>query len=360
MRVRGRCIRAAGGVFRSENGGRDWKEIGLGGHSVRALVQSAASPDVLIAGAVDGVFRSRDAGKNWERISPENHEDLRNFDSIALDPKDADTIYAGTFHLAWKTTDGGRNWSPVQKGMVDDSDVMSITIDTGNPLHVFSSACSGIYHSSDGGASWMKFKGIPSTSRRTVQIKQDPQHPEIVYAATTEGLWRTVDDGASWKPITPVSWSVLSMLIDPVNPQRLILGTERMGVEISEDGGATYHQSNQGFSHRRIADMAIDPAKPGHALVVLTNAIEPLLETSDAGQSWQSLSTTTKDWSAARRVCRTERLVGRSFERRTGSLRGRSVVARGANRRDSRACESGGDESCDETEWRSQRCGQHG
>ena len=67
---------------------------------------------------------------------------------------------------------------PVQKGMVSDSDVMSISIDPGNPDHVFSSACSGIYHSPDGGANWTKFKGIPTTRRRTVQIKQDPQHPE--------------------------------------------------------------------------------------------------------------------------------------------------------------------------------------
>ncbi len=113
--------------------------------------------------------------------------------------------------------------------MVDDSDVMSITIDQNNASHVFASACSGIYHSPDGGANWTKFKGIPKDSRRTVHILQDPKRPMTVYAATTEGLWKTSDDGATWRLITPVSWSILSMVIDPENSDRLILGTERLG-----------------------------------------------------------------------------------------------------------------------------------
>ena len=88
-------------------------------------------------GATDGVYRSEDSGKHWARISPEKHEDLRNFDSIAIDPHDPNTIYAGTYHLPWKTVDGGKNWAPVHQGMVDDSDVMSITIDQNDRLARF-------------------------------------------------------------------------------------------------------------------------------------------------------------------------------------------------------------------------------
>ena len=94
----------------------------------------ASDPDILVAGTLDGVYRSRDASKSWERISPEHHEELRNLDSLAIDPRDPQTIYAGTFHLPWKTTDGGRNWRPIHDGMIDDSDVMSIadrSVDSG-------------------------------------------------------------------------------------------------------------------------------------------------------------------------------------------------------------------------------------
>src|SRR5580700_5566735 len=280
-----------GGVYRSADAGHTWQLIGLEGLVVRAIAQARSNPDLLIAGATDGVYRSEDSGKHWARISPEKHEDLRNFDSIAIDPDDPNIIYSGTYHLPWKTIDGGKNWSPVHQGMVDDSDVMSITIDQNNASHVFASACSGIYHSPDGGANWTKFKGIPKDSRRTVHILQDPKRPATVYAATTEGLWKTSDDGATWRLITPVSWSILSMIIDPENSDRLILGTERLGIQVSENGGQTYRASNLGFSHRRIVDAAIDPQHPERALVVLTSKFEPLLETNDSGRTWTPLAT---------------------------------------------------------------------
>jgi photosystem II stability/assembly factor-like uncharacterized protein len=279
-----------GGVYRSTDAGRTWRLVGLGGHAVRALAAAPSNPDILVAGAIDGVYRSTDAGNHWTRISPKDHEDLRNFDSIAIDPHDPNTIYAGTYHLPWKTVDGGKTWAPIHQGMVDDSDVMSIAVDQNNPSHVFASACSGIYHSADGGASWAKFKGIPTTSRRTVHILQDSKLPLTVYAATTEGLWKTADDGASWHLVTPASWSILSMVIDPENSDRLILGTERLGIQISEDGGQTYRAANQGFSHRHIVDVATDPQHPERFLVVLTNSFEPLLETSDAGRTWTPLA----------------------------------------------------------------------
>jgi photosystem II stability/assembly factor-like uncharacterized protein len=283
-----------GGVYRSSDAGRTWHLIGLDGRVVRAIAQAPSNPDILIAGATDGVYRSDDSGKQWVRISPAGHEDLRNFDSIAVDPHDPNTIYAGTYHLPWKTVDGGKNWAPVHQGMVDDSDVMSITIDQNNASHVFASACSGIYHSPDGGTNWTKFKGIPKDSRRTVHILQDPKRPTTVYAATTQGLWKTSDDGATWRLITPVSWSILSMVIDPENSDRLILGTERLGIQVSDNGGQTYRASNQGFSHRRIVDAAVDPQHPERALVVLTSNFEPLLETNDAGRTWTPLATGLK------------------------------------------------------------------
>jgi len=279
-----------GGVYRSGDAGHTWQLLGLDGHMVRAMAIAPSNPDTLVAGAIDGVYLSKDAGKHWNRISPENHDDLRNFDSIAIDPMDPNTIYAGTFHLPWKTVDGGKNWAPIHQGMVDDSDVMSITVDQNDRAHVFASACSGIYHSADGGAMWTKFKGIPPTSRRTVHILQDPKRPLTVYAATTGGLWKTSDDGASWRMITPASWSILSMLIDPENSDRLILGTERLGVQVSENGGLTYRASNQGFSHRRIVDAAADPQHPERALVVLTSNFEPMLETADGGRTWTPLA----------------------------------------------------------------------
>ena len=116
-----------GGVFRSDDSGATWRASGLAGQSVRALIQTEADKDLFFAGTLDGVYRSHDDGSRWERISPAGHADLRNFDSLLSDPRDANILYAGTYHLAWKTVDGGKNWQNIPTGMVDDSDVMSIT-----------------------------------------------------------------------------------------------------------------------------------------------------------------------------------------------------------------------------------------
>jgi photosystem II stability/assembly factor-like uncharacterized protein len=96
-----------GDLFHSKDGGRTWEIVAdLHGKSLRALSISIANPRVLVAGALDGIYRSRDGGSTWERISPENHAELRNVESIAIDPANADVIYAGTWHLPWKTEDG--------------------------------------------------------------------------------------------------------------------------------------------------------------------------------------------------------------------------------------------------------------
>jgi photosystem II stability/assembly factor-like uncharacterized protein len=278
-----------GGVYRSEDAGRTWKLAGLAKETVRALAQAPTNPREFVAGSLTGVYRSMDDGNTWERISPANHEDLRNFDSVAFDPRDEKIIYAGTYHLPWKTMDGGKNWSPVVKGMIDDSDVMSIVVDPENPSNVHATACSGIYHSVDAGQNWKRYSGIPFVFRRTQLIKQDPQHPDTLYAGTTSGLWKTTNEGGTWTRTTPGDWVVNAILIDPKNPQHVILGTEREGVQISENGGSTFAAGNAGFHHQHILDVAIDRENSDRALVVLTFDTNAFLATKDGGSSWSTL-----------------------------------------------------------------------
>jgi photosystem II stability/assembly factor-like uncharacterized protein len=279
-----------GGVYRSEDAGRNWHLIGLQKETVRALAQSPTNPKVFVAGSLTGVYRSKDDGNSWERISPANHEDLRNFDSVAFDPKDENIIYAGTYHLPWKTTDGGKNWTSIKKGMIDDSDVMTMIVDPANPSNVHATACSGIYRSLDSGETWKRYAGIPFIYRRTQLIRQDPQHPDTLYAGTTSGLWKTTNEGADqWKRLTPLEWVVNAIVIDPKNPERLIIGTERQGVQISENGGRTFAAANNGFHHQHILDVAMDNDRPERALVVLTFDTNAFIATKDGGNTWTTL-----------------------------------------------------------------------
>ncbi len=300
-----------GGVFRSVDGGHTWTPTTLAGHAVRALAQSFSDPDLLVAGALDGVFRSRDSGRNWDRISPEADEELRNFDSVAIDPVHPQIIYAGTFHLPWKTSDGGRNWVSIHNGMIDDSDVLSVVVDRAHPQRLYASACSGIYRSDSAGTLWKKIQGIPYSARRTYVIRQDPSQPNTVYAGTSEGLWKSADAGATWRRISPSDWVINSLAFgslafgalassaSQVDAQpdsakrarhpRLLIGTEQLGVLASEDGGAHFHAANSGFSHRQIVALALDQGHRGRVLAVLANAPEPALATDDSGHTWAPL-----------------------------------------------------------------------
>lgn len=279
-------VTAGGGVYRSDDAGATWRAAGLAGHAVRALAQAPSNPGLLVAGAVDGVFHSLDSGRTWERLTPAGHEELRNFDSIALDPGDPQVFYAGTYHLPWKTVDGGAHWAPVHEGMIDDSDVMSLLVDRTRPRRVFASACSGIYLSEDGAAIWRKIQGIPYSARRTQVILQDPDKPATVYAATTEGLWVTPNSGSAWRRLTPGDWVINAVL---ALPGRIVIGTEKLGVLVSDDGGTHFRATNDGFYHREITALALDHERPGRVLVALANAPESLLSTEDAGKTWTPL-----------------------------------------------------------------------
>jgi photosystem II stability/assembly factor-like uncharacterized protein len=280
---------AAGDIFYSKDNGKNFEALpGMHGKSVRALAVAPSDSDVLVAGALDGVFRTNDGGKNWTRISSSSQNEMKNIESIALDPKNPNTVYAGTWHLAWKTDDGGANWHHINKGMIDDSDVFSIIVDSSNPSNVFASACSGIYKSTSAGDLFQKIQGIPFSARRTRVLKQDPSNPNTVYAGTTEGLWKTSDAGKTWKRVSNPEIVVNDVMVDPRNSKRVMLATDRSGVMASEDGANTFVASNHGYTHRYVSSMVADKNDPKTIYVGVVNDREfgGVFSSRDGGQHW--------------------------------------------------------------------------
>jgi len=248
-----------GGIARSDDGGKTFTLLsGIAGESVRALAVAPGHPDILVAGSLTGVFHSMDSGDNWRRISPAGHADLRNVESVAIDPRDAGTIYAGTWHLPWKTSDGGRTWKPIKTGMIDDSDVFTMTVDRRTPQTVYGTACSGIYRSLNAGALWSKIRGIPSSSRRTRAFVQHPSYPEVFFAGTTEGLWRSDDDLQTWRMVTEKALVVNSIVVLPSGV--ILAGCDGEGIRQSRDRGETWAAASQGFSERYVSRVLVDPA----------------------------------------------------------------------------------------------------
>ncbi|HEY3927021.1 MAG TPA: transcriptional regulator [Candidatus Koribacter sp.] len=290
--------RDAGDLYVTHDYGKTWKTVdSMRGKSIRALTIAPSNPKILVAGALDGVYRSTDGAATWQRISPEGHEEIKNIESIAIDPKNPDVIYAGTWHLPWKTDDGGKSWHSIKQGVIDDSDVFSMIVDFSNPSNVFASACSGIYKSETAGQAFHKIQGIPMTARRTRVLMQDPVNPQIVYAGTTEGLYKTVDGGKIFKLMTPKNVIVNDVSVDPRDPKKILLATDRSGVLYSENAGESFHPSNHGYAHRQVSAVLVDGKDPDTIYAGLLNDREfgGVYVSHDSGGTWHEMNTGLKE-----------------------------------------------------------------
>ncbi|MGA3049552.1 MAG: transcriptional regulator [Terracidiphilus sp.] len=281
-----------GGLWVSGDSGQHWKAVDdLRGQSILSLVQAPSDAKILFAGTLEGVYRSEDSGVTWKQISPEGSKEIHEVESLAVDPENPEIVYAGTWHLPWKTEDGGANWNNIKKGLIDDSDVFSIIIDPQKPRTVFLSACSGIYKSESGGELFRKIHGIPATARRTRVLMQDPENLEVVYAGTTEGLYKTVDGGRTFKRMTGPDVIVNDVYVDPGDSNRVLLATDRGGVLVSQDAGASFTASNAGISGRKVETLLVDRNDPErlYAGVVNDKNYGGVFVSANGGTAWSQI-----------------------------------------------------------------------
>jgi len=276
-----------GGLFESHDAGKSWKAVkDMENVGVRALTAAPSKTSQFVAGTLRGVQMSEDSGKTWTRISDPGNQEMAGISAVAVDSQDPNIIYAGTSHLPWKTMDGGKTWTSIHTGMIDDSDVFSIYIDPTKPANVFASACSGIYASADRGDLWRKLMGIPNTSRRTHVIRQDPGGSGSIYAGTTTGLFKSFNGGKIWRTLTDTQ--VNAMAFDPTSPKSLYLALQYQGIGKSENGGEQIKLVNNGFVDRAISSATA----AGSKLVAIEGGegeTTGVFVSADAGESWSQL-----------------------------------------------------------------------
>jgi photosystem II stability/assembly factor-like uncharacterized protein len=203
--------------------------------------------------------------------------------SLAFDPSRSDVVYAGTTHLPWRTTDGGKSWESIHTGMIDDSDVFSIQVDAHQPEAVYASACSGLYQSSDGASHWNKLP-TPKGAFRTWFVALDPRHKGSVFAGTTEGLLHSEDGGKVWRTVS--TEAVRSVAFDPAVPGRLFFASTTGGLMISTDGGHTLHESNVGFANRSFTSLTSAKGVL-YANSVFERGTSGVYRTENLGLRWQ-------------------------------------------------------------------------
>ena len=281
--------KAPGGFFKTIDGGETWKEAKeLKNESIHSMTQSTLDPNVILVGTINGVWISKNAGDDWTKISSSTMP--VNIDSLAIDPRTNDTIYAGTWWRAYKTTDAGKNWRLIKEGMIDDSDVFAVTINSTDPDHIVASACSGIYESKNAGEKWSKIQGIPSQSRRTRDILQHPSRPGTLYAGTTEGFWMTTDGGKTWAMTSQRNLEINSIAVHPDNPDKVFIGTNNYGVMVSNDGGRNFKQTNDNFSSRFTYTINTDIENSNRVYATTHNTATGggfVFISNDSGTTWQ-------------------------------------------------------------------------
>jgi photosystem II stability/assembly factor-like uncharacterized protein len=280
------------GVFKSANEGRSWRPLAIAARALRvdSLAVAAGEPATVYAGTGRGVFKSTDGGATWqaangglfgrETARDRSHRLLEGYVySLAVDPRDSETVYAGTWRRGLlKTTNAGASWQRLAPRSVG-----AVVLDPSAPDTMYvglagGRAGSGIFTSSDAGRTW-RTAGLSGTDVYALAV--DPEHAEILYAGTPKGLLKTSNGGKTWGA-GGLEGFVSDVDIDRERPATLYAATSS-GVHRSTDGGRTWRVLDAGREGRGGVTLALDPQSSAR-LYAGTGA--GVLKSTDAGRSW--------------------------------------------------------------------------
>ncbi|WP_422858355.1 VPS10 domain-containing protein [Flagellimonas sp. S174] len=240
-----------GGVWKTLDGGRSWKNIsdGFFGGSIGAVEVAKSDPNVIYVGGGEktlrgnvssgyGVWKTEDAGKTWQKAGLEKS---RHVPRIRVHPTDYNTVYAAVL---------GNIYKPTKER--------------------------GIYKSTDGGKSWKQVLFVNDQSG-AVDLTFDPNNPRILYASTWRAqrtpyslssggdgsaLWKSTDSGETWTEISKNegfpkdTLGIMGVAVSPVNSERvfaIVENKKKGGLYRSDDGGKKWTQVN---SERKLRQRA--------------------------------------------------------------------------------------------------------
>lgn len=318
------------GIYKSTDAGKSWTHMGLtdSGTIGRILVHPT-NPDIVYVAVsghewtdneMRGVFKTTDGGRTWAKVlyrSPSTGAV-----DLVMDPSDPNTIYAGMWQRIrrkwsdprvepghneggiWKTTDGGKTWSPANSGLtpaefrgrvgVDVSrsnpNVVYAVIDSsepgrpvqpgerdayGRPLPAGSNIIKGlvVFRSDDKGGTWRQVSGqTPQTAVAMMglgntyswvfaQIRVDPKDVNTVYV---QALATSVshDGGATFSTYAGSGGDNHRLWIDPTHPETTYIAHDG-GFTMTDDGGQTNHPAH-GIDAAQFYNVEVDTAKPFH------------------------------------------------------------------------------------------------
>ena len=181
------------GVFRSDDGGSTWQASndGIAGGRIEALAVDPFVTSTIYAGdAGQGVMQSVTAGQTWTIASRDA------FSPIAVDPSTYGVAYAGAPGAVFRTTDGGRSWTPMSSPS-PAAMASALVVDPANAATVYGAwSCDGVYRSVDAGRSWLRIgAGLDGACIESLAIASAPL---TLYAGVRDGVFRSSDGGQQW------------------------------------------------------------------------------------------------------------------------------------------------------------------
>ncbi|WP_419195023.1 WD40/YVTN/BNR-like repeat-containing protein [Novipirellula herctigrandis] len=265
------CVSWGDGVYKSTDGGKTWKHIGLKDtRNISRVRIHPNNPDLVYVSAIGnpfgpskdrGVYRSKDGGKTWKQVFFK-HEQAGVIDLVMCD-HDPNILYASTFEIhrrTWglmaggpnsgifKSTDGGDTWTEITRNPGLPSDNLgriglAHSKDKPNRITALidSKEKNGLYQSEDGGKTWKWLTdhvGITQRPFYYYHLHASPIDGNELWVASNK-LWQSLDGGKNWKQRSGTKDDFQDIKFDPTDRDRMIV-THDGGVMVTLNGGKTW------------------------------------------------------------------------------------------------------------------------
>jgi len=323
-----RSSQAGLGVFKSVDGGKTWAHQGLADtNTIARIVVHPVNPDIVYVAAGGhewtknadrGVYKTVDGGRTWDKILFVNDE-TGAYD-LVMDPRSSDTLYAALWQRTrtkwndprtlpdhtgsglFKTTDGGKTWTPINAGLpaarfrgrigldlcLAKPDTLCALVDNYEPRETTKEELSSIqgyftpgkgfikgatvYRSDDAGATWTQASGLTPQQERLMeqhsgtygwvfgQIRVDPVDPNTSYILGVPFSVST-DGGRTYASLRVPGVDHHALWIDPANPSYLVLGFDQ-GAAVSYDKGRNWRYFQKEINVCQFFNLNYDLAVP--------------------------------------------------------------------------------------------------
>lgn len=208
----------------------------------------------------------------------------------------------------FKSENYGENWQPkvlagrTKKSIIkiDNVSISQIIFDPLKKDKIYLlTAGAGIYFSENRGELWQK---IGLNQGTYVNLVFDPENSDIMYTAAGGKIIKSTNAGKNWQTIyveTQAGQSFTDLAIDYSHGNK-ILATTNTGVLItSQDYGTTWQVSKR-FEKYNLSRLYLDP-NDARIIYIITQG-KGILRTTDAGQNWQLLAESLKDFPKATNI----------------------------------------------------------